>query len=37
LEASNLAPANPAHPQYPMYGHGSIDLSVSFNVPADKE
>ena len=24
-------------PQYPLVGHGSIDLSVLFNVPADKE
>ncbi len=35
--ASNLAPVNPAHPNYPLQGLGSIDLSVLFNVPALKE
>jgi hypothetical protein len=35
--ASNLNPANPAASGYPQFGHGSIDLSVLFNDPADKE
>ncbi len=35
--ASNLAPANPADPQYPLHGHGSIDLSVLFVTPSIKE
>jgi hypothetical protein len=35
--ASNLAPANPADPQFPMHGHGSIDLSVLFLTPSIKE
>ncbi|MBK7643143.1 MAG: thiol oxidoreductase-like protein [Planctomycetes bacterium] len=35
--ASNLAPANPSHPQFPMQGHGSIDLSVLFLTPTNKE
>lgn len=35
--ASNLSPADKSHPQYPLYGHGSIDLSVLFNLPAEKE
>lgn len=35
--ASNLDPANAGNPQYPLYGHGSIDLSVLFVVPSDKE
>ena len=35
--ASNLAPANPADPQFPLHGHGSIDLSVLFVAPAIKE
>ena len=35
--ASNLNPANPAHMNYPQEGHGSIDLSVLFNDPNDKE
>jgi len=35
--ASNLAPANPADPQFPLHGHGSIDLSVLFLVPGNKE
>ena len=34
---SNLAPTDPAHPLYPLEGHGSVDLSVLFNVPTDKE
>jgi hypothetical protein len=35
--ASNLAPANPADPQFPLHGHGSIDLSVLFLLPGIKE
>jgi hypothetical protein len=35
--ASNLDPADPLHPDYPLRGHGSIDLSVLFNSPIDKE
>ncbi len=35
--ASNLAPANPADPLYPLHGHGSIDLSVLFVTPGIKE
>ena len=35
--ASNLAPAQPTHPQYPLIAHGSIDLSVLFNVPTERE
>jgi len=35
--ASNLDPGNPAHPEYPVKAHGSIDLSVLFNDPTDKE
>jgi hypothetical protein len=35
--ASNLAPANPADPQFPLHGHGSIDLSVLFVAPGVKE
>lgn len=35
--ASNLSPAQKANPQYPLAAHGSIDLSVLFNIPADKE
>jgi CxxC motif-containing protein (DUF1111 family) len=35
--ASNLDPINSAHPQYPLRAHGSIDLSVLFNLPLDKE
>lgn len=34
---SNLAPTDPTNPLYPLEGHGSIDLSVLFNVPTDKE
>ena len=34
---SNLKPADKNNPQYPLVGHGSIDLSVLFIVPADKE
>ncbi len=35
--ASNLNPGNPADPDFPQRGHGSIDLSVLFNNPLDKE
>lgn len=35
--ASNLAPAQPGHPLYPLAAHGSIDLSALFNVPNEKE
>jgi len=35
--ASNLDPGNPAAPDFPQNGHGSIKLAVLFNNPADKE
>lgn len=35
--ASNLDPANPAKPDFPQFGHGSIKLTVLFNDPADPE
>ncbi len=35
--ASNLKPADLTDPEYPVFGHGSIDLSVLFNDPSDKE
>ena len=35
--ASTLDPANPAKPNFPQYGHGSIKLTVLFNDPADPE
>ena len=35
--ASNLAPPDTSNPLFPLYGHGSIDLSVLFNVPTEKE
>jgi len=35
--ASNLGPANTADPQFPVVGAGSIDLSVLFVDPTDKE
>jgi hypothetical protein len=35
--ASNLDPGNPDDPHFPVRGHGSIDLSVLFNDPADPE
>jgi len=35
--ASNLDPGNPAAPDFPQNGHGSIKLTVLFNNPADKE
>lgn len=35
--ASNLNPGKRAAPDYPLHGHGSIDLSVLFRDPLDKE
>lgn len=35
--ASNLNPKNPADPNYPRRGHGSIKLSPLFNNPAEPE
>lgn len=35
--ASNLDPKNPAKPNFPQYGHGSIKLTVLFNDPTDLE
>jgi Di-haem oxidoreductase, putative peroxidase len=35
--ASNLSPGEPDNPTFPVRGHGSIDLSVLFNDPDDKE
>ncbi|HWM90920.1 MAG TPA: di-heme oxidoredictase family protein [Thermoanaerobaculia bacterium] len=35
--ASNLDPGNPLDPDFPQRGHGAIDLSVLFLIPADKE
>lgn len=35
--ASNLEPMDPSNPSFPMQGHGSINLSVLFNTPSDKE
>ncbi|MCC6671484.1 MAG: thiol oxidoreductase-like protein [Planctomycetes bacterium] len=35
--ASNLDPAVPSTPGFPLFGHGSIKLSVLFNVPGDPE
>lgn len=35
--ASTLDPANPAKPNFPQYGHGSIKLTVLFNDPTDLE
>ncbi|MBL8695148.1 MAG: thiol oxidoreductase-like protein [Planctomycetes bacterium] len=35
--ASNLEPANPLDPAFPLQGHGAINLSVLFNRPRDKE
>jgi len=35
--ASNLDRANPAKPNFPQYGHGSIKLTVLFNDPTDVE
>jgi len=35
--ASNLNPKNPAHPDYPRRGHGSIALAPLFNDPLEPE
>ena len=35
--ASNLDPGNPADPNFPQSGHGSIKLTVLFNDPQDPE
>jgi CxxC motif-containing protein (DUF1111 family) len=35
--SSNLEPADPSNPGFPLQGHGSINLSVLFNLPSDKE
>ena len=35
--ASNLDPGNPATPNFPQFGHGSIKLTVLFNDPTDPE
>ena len=35
--ASNLNPGEPNAPDFPQYGHGSINLSVLFNDPSDPE
>ncbi len=35
--ASNLNPGDETHPDFPQRGHGSINLSVLFNDPADLE
>ena len=35
--ASVLDPGNPGDPGFPLVAHGSIDLSVLFNDPGDKE
>ncbi len=35
--ASNLNPTDEGALDYPVNGHGSIDLAVLFNVPGDKE
>jgi len=35
--ASNLDPGNPAAPGFPQHGHGSINLSVLYNDPAEAE
>jgi len=35
--ASNLHPADPTAADFPLHGHGSIDLSVLFDDPFDKE
>ena len=35
--ASTLDPKNPAKPNFPQYGHGSIKLTVLFNDPTDLE
>jgi Di-haem oxidoreductase, putative peroxidase len=35
--ASSLDPGNPAVPNFPQFGHGSIKLTALFNNPADPE
>jgi len=35
--ASNLEPVDRSNPSFPIAGHGSINLSVLFNLPTDKE
>ena len=35
--ASNLEPIDLSNPAFPLQGHGSINLSVLFNDPSDKE
>jgi hypothetical protein len=35
--ASTLDPGNPATPNFPQAGHGSIRLTVLFNDPGDPE
>ena len=35
--ASNLDPGNPATPDFPQFGHGSIKVTVLFNDPTDLE
>ena len=35
--ASNLDPGNPADPDFPQFGHGSIALGPLFNDPSDRE
>jgi hypothetical protein len=35
--SSNLDQADPLNPSFPLAGHGSIDLSVLFLTPSDKE
>jgi len=35
--ASNLDPGNPATPNFPQFGHGSIKLTALFNNPSDPE
>jgi CxxC motif-containing protein (DUF1111 family) len=35
--ASTLDPKNPAKPNFPQFGHGSIKLTVLFNDPSDPE
>jgi hypothetical protein len=35
--ASNLDPGNPAAPNFPQFGHGSIKLTALFNNPSDPE
>jgi hypothetical protein len=35
--ASNLDPGNRSTPGFPQFGHGSIKLTVVFDVPTDPE